>query len=99
MKKKPAGRLLRELREKVDQLPPDRAKALNDTLARDAAAQNLVEQLRQAVRDSGETHYQLGKRSGIATAQIDRFMRGERDLRFETACRLCAVLGLKFTNR
>jgi transcriptional regulator with XRE-family HTH domain len=54
----------------------------------------LVEQLRQAIRSSGESLNQLGERSGLDSARLSRFMRGERDLTLSAAEKLCDVLGL-----
>jgi hypothetical protein len=36
--------------------------------------------LRDAIRGSGLTHYALGKAAGVAPAQLDRFVSGERSL-------------------
>lgn len=41
----------------------------------------------------------LSEKSGVAMPVIFRFLRGERDLRVETAGRLCEVLGLELTKR
>lgn len=37
----------------------------------------------------------LSEQSGVPMATIFRFLRGERDIRIETAGRLCDVLGLQ----
>src|SRR5690242_3890118 len=54
----------------------------------------LVEQLREAIRESGESLNQLGERSGLDSARLSRFMRGERDLTLTAAEKLCDALGL-----
>jgi hypothetical protein len=64
----------------------------------------LVEALRQAIADSGMTHYGLwkasgGKESGVGVTMISRFMAGERDLRLESAAKLAAVLNLELIQR
>lgn len=99
MKKRSTTAALQDLHKRVEQLPAARIEALNESLAIEVQANELIEQLRQAVRNCGKTHYALGKQTGIAPAQLDRFMRGERDLRFETVCRLCAVLGLELAEK
>ena len=54
----------------------------------------ISDQLRQAIADSGLTHYALGKAAGVAPAAIDRFVSGERSLRLDTVDKLCEALGL-----
>ena len=39
----------------------------------------ITEQMRMAVADSGETHYRIGKETGIAPSVLDRFMSRETD--------------------
>jgi DNA-binding Xre family transcriptional regulator len=56
----------------------------------------INEQLRKAIRATGETHYRIGKETGIDTRTLDRFMSGERPwLRSDTMDRLCEYLGLE----
>jgi transcriptional regulator with XRE-family HTH domain len=52
------------------------------------------EQLRQAIRASGLTGYQLSKQTGISEAQISRFLRGQRNLTIASAEKLGAAVGL-----
>ena len=59
----------------------------------------LTDDLRTAIRETGLTHYRIGKDAGIAPDIIGRFVRGERDLRLETASKICDVLGLKLTKK
>jgi transcriptional regulator with XRE-family HTH domain len=54
----------------------------------------LVEQLREAIRDSGQSLNQLGKAAGVGPNQLSRFMRGERTLTLPVAEKICAALGL-----
>ncbi len=61
---------------------------------------NLDEQLRQAIADSGLTHYAIGRDAGISPSVVDRFMLPlrdprRRDLRLVTAGKIAAVLGLE----
>ena len=51
--------------------------------------------LRAAIKESGSTHYRLATSAGITADSLDRFVRGERDLRLGTVAKLAEVLGLK----
>jgi hypothetical protein len=59
----------------------------------------VCEQLRQAIADSGKTHYRIGKDAGVKPEMVARFARGERDVRAETFAKLCLALGLRLTGR
>ena len=61
--------------------------------------ENLGEQLRQAIRESGLTGYELWKRSGVAEGVISRFMRGKRSPTLRTAGKLTEVLDLALVRR
>ena len=54
---------------------------------------SLVLDLKQAIRDSGFTHYALAKAADVDIASIDRFISGERDLRLATAGKIIDALG------
>lgn len=56
---------------------------------------NAVEQLREAVRQSGQSLYAVAKGSGVDYAVLSRFMHGERGLNLDTAARLMEHLGLE----
>jgi DNA-binding phage protein len=59
-------------------------------------APSIADQLRQAIRESGLTHYRIAKDAGIPRPDpIDRFMSAERDLRLDTAAKIAHVLGLQ----
>jgi transcriptional regulator with XRE-family HTH domain len=58
----------------------------------------LVEQLRQAIRNSGESLNHLGQRSGVSRDRLSRFLRGERDLTLTAAEKLCFALGLRLAG-
>ena len=60
---------------------------------------DLVKDLKQAIRDSGKTHYRIAADAGIRPAIIDRFMSGERDMRLTTAAKVANALGLMLSNR
>ena len=54
----------------------------------------LPDGLRQALTNSGKTSYQLNVETGVNHGVILRFMKGERDIRLETAEKLAAAVGL-----
>ena len=54
----------------------------------------LPDGLRQALTNSGKTSYQLMAETGVNHGVILRFMKGERDVRLETAEKLAAAVGL-----
>ena len=56
-------------------------------------SRGLVQQLRDAIEDSGLTLGELSKRSGVATSQLSYFLRGERTLTLPAAEKLCDALG------
>jgi transcriptional regulator with XRE-family HTH domain len=60
---------------------------------------SVVEQLRQAIRQSGQTLNQLSQQCGVGRDQLSRFLRGRRDLTLETADRVCQALGLELSPR
>jgi hypothetical protein len=55
--------------------------------------------LRDAIRGSGLTHYALGKAAGVAPAQLDRFVSGERSLTLASAAKVATALGLVLVPR
>lgn len=77
------------LEQLIEQLPKDRQKVAMGMLH----AGTLAEDLKKAIADSGLTHYAIAKAAGVNVGGIDRFMRGERDMRIETASKICEVLG------
>jgi plasmid maintenance system antidote protein VapI len=60
---------------------------------------SVVDQLRRAIRDSGLTHYRIGKGAGVKPEIVARFVRGERDVRAETFAKIAAALGLELRPR
>jgi transcriptional regulator with XRE-family HTH domain len=59
----------------------------------------LSEQLRQAIRDCGESRYALSKRTGIDQSTLTRFMSGERGLRLDVVEVLAEALGLELRSK
>ena len=76
----------------VAELPNDRQTLLVNELEE---IMTMADELRQAINDSGITHYRLAQETGVTAGVISRFMAGERDLRLETASKLADALGLE----
>jgi transcriptional regulator with XRE-family HTH domain len=60
--------------------------------------QQLADQLRQAITDSGLTMSDISRETEVHRSQLSRFMRGQRDLGLQVADRLCQFLGLSLTK-
>jgi len=58
----------------------------------------LAKRLKEAITASGATHYAIGKQAGIKPDLLDRFMRGERDLRLASAGKIANALGLDLVS-
>lgn len=54
----------------------------------------MADVLREACRESGLTHYRIGKDAGIGPEMVTRFIVG-RDIRISTAGKIADVLGLE----
>jgi transcriptional regulator with XRE-family HTH domain len=74
--------------------PPVRAM----TTGKAPESATICDQLRQAIQDSGKTHYRIGKDAGVKPEMVSRFARGERDVRAETFAKICIALGLRLTG-
>lgn len=59
---------------------------------------DLVEKMRDAIQQSGLTHYAIGKEAGIDPSVLDRFVSGERDIQLGTAAKITNVLGLALSS-
>jgi DNA-binding phage protein len=59
-----------------------------------SSSRSLVDELRDAIRNSGETEYRVAKESGVAQPILNRFLHGERGVSLETAAKVCKYLGL-----
>jgi transcriptional regulator with XRE-family HTH domain len=55
----------------------------------------LVAQLRQAIRESGLSLNEIGRRTGVSQGQLSRFLRGDRTLTLPAAARVCVYFGLE----
>jgi transcriptional regulator with XRE-family HTH domain len=58
----------------------------------------LKQQLREAIRDSGQSLQQLGKACGIGADRLSRFVRDERGISLDAAEKLCTFLGLRLVG-
>jgi ribosome-binding protein aMBF1 (putative translation factor) len=65
------------------------------THAAQGSLDSLSETLKQAIRDSDQSEYQIAKAAGVSQIVISRFLSGERDIRMATADKLAGALGLK----
>ena len=78
-----------EIRRRVEEeFPP----ALSSSRA---GTGTMSEALREAIRRSDKSVYQIAKAANVSQIVVSRFLSGERDIRMETADRLAEVLGLK----
>lgn len=66
---------------------------------RKTAERTISAELRQAIADSGLTHYAIGKAAAVSPACISRFVTGERSVTLAVVDRLCQALGLSLKTR
>lgn len=57
----------------------------------------ISDQLRDAICNYGSL-YAVARDSGVSYGIIQRFMTDQRDIRLETADRLCEMLGMRLTR-
>jgi ribosome-binding protein aMBF1 (putative translation factor) len=76
------------------------AKGFTDPIAIESepSPDDWIEIIRERYFADGWTTYSLAAASGVSDSQIVRFFRGERDLRLQTAERLCRTLGLSLAT-
>ena len=55
---------------------------------------SLSDALKQAIRDSDKSEYQIAQQADVSQIVISRFLSGERDIRMATADKLAGALGL-----
>ena len=56
----------------------------------------IVDQLKDAIRKSGKTHYRIAKDAEIGAGQIDCFVNGTRpNIRLLTAAKIAEALNLE----
>src|SRR5262245_55728779 len=56
----------------------------------------MMQQLRDAIQADGRSQNSIAKAAGMDNSRVSRFVRGERKLDFESAAKLCEVLGITF---
>ena len=54
----------------------------------------MVEQLRQAIRNSGQTLNELARNCDVDPGILSRFLRSERSITIDVAGRICEALGV-----
>jgi hypothetical protein len=57
-------------------------------------AADVIEAFKRAFRTSGKTPYRVALDAGVKHAVLQRFLKGERDVRAATFAKLCKALGL-----
>ncbi len=76
-----------EIRRKVQaEFPP--------AAPRGGVSGRLSEALRDALRASDKSMYQIAQDAGVSQIVVSRFLSGERDIRMATADKLADALGL-----
>jgi transcriptional regulator with XRE-family HTH domain len=60
-------------------------------------SEQILEQLRQAMRDSGKSLGELADATGIDKSQLSRFANGQTDLGLIKCAALADALGMKIT--
>ena len=63
-----------------------------------SASGRLSQALKDALRASNKSMYQLAQDAGVAQIVVSRFLSGERDIRMATADKLAAALGMKIAS-
>ena len=58
----------------------------------------LTDQVRQAIRDCGETRYRISAATGVSNETLCRFVSGERGLSMEALDIVAAYLGLSIAS-
>lgn len=60
---------------------------------------NVIDQLRKAIREAGETQMTISEASGIPQGNLSKFLKGERGLGMESFAALCEHFKLKLISR
>jgi transcriptional regulator with XRE-family HTH domain len=61
--------------------------------------ESFSDQLRQAIRDSGQSQLSIGRATGVQQAVLSKFLSGRRGLSIESIERLVEHLGLELHPR
>jgi transcriptional regulator with XRE-family HTH domain len=57
----------------------------------------MVLDLQTAIKADGRTLTDIALASGVDAGRLSRFVRGQRDLTFDGAAKVCEALGITFT--
>lgn len=57
-------------------------------------AGDVIEAFKETFRASGKSAYRVALDAGVKHAVLQRFLKGERDIRGATFAKLCQALGL-----
>jgi transcriptional regulator with XRE-family HTH domain len=57
-------------------------------------AADVIKAFKRAFRASGKTAYRVALEAGVKHAVLQRFLKGERDVRAATFAKMCKALGL-----
>jgi transcriptional regulator with XRE-family HTH domain len=80
------------IRRKVrEEFPPARSEEA-------FRSDSLSAALREAIRGSDKSVYQIAKEADVSQIVISRFLSGERDIRMATADKLAGALGLRLAT-
>ncbi len=60
---------------------------------------SFSDQLRQAIRESPMSRYEISRRTGIAQSTLSKFIRGERGLSLDSIDLLMMCLGLEIKGK
>ncbi len=60
---------------------------------------NIEQVLKQAIKDTGLTHYAISKATGVQARSLDRFMDGTQSLRLDKAALLAMHLNLELKRK
>lgn len=63
-----------------------------------SASGPLSQALKDALRSSNKSVYQIAQDAGVSQIVVSRFLSGERDIRMATADKLAQALGLKLAS-
>jgi transcriptional regulator with XRE-family HTH domain len=61
--------------------------------------ENIEEQFRRAILESGMTRYRLCKLSGVTNSQLSLFVHGKRSLTLGSAAKVAQVLGIELIQK
>jgi transcriptional regulator with XRE-family HTH domain len=61
----------------------------------DSMARDIEMQLREAIRGSGMSGYEIARRAGVTDSQLSLFINSHRSLTLTSAAKIARVLGLE----